>query len=122
MPEQEALPTTGETPFDPMDHGLFRRFIDTEGHIIAGEWMQAYAVKDFVGTCRRCGSPLVPMRPEVVNERRTDYEAICSQPLEAVVVDGVRRLEGCGWRCNAPGGVTSRRSGRKSEQPRGSKP
>lgn len=119
MPQQETL--TPEPVFNPMDHGLWRRFVDAEGRIVEAAWLRACAAGEFVGTCRRCGDYLIPARPDHVSGSRTDYEATCRRRSEVVVKDGIRHLEGCGWRCNAPSGVVSRKSMRWSEQPRGSR-
>ena len=116
MPAQETLPGTGHTPFNPLDHGLYRHLVDAEGFIIHTLWMRACAEGLFVGTCRRCGDYLIPARPDEVTNQRTDYEAACRRRLTVQVVDGVRRLDGCGWVLTAVGGRTFARSSRWSER------
>lgn len=116
MPDQETLPGTGRIPFDPLDHGLYRHLVDSDGVIVHGAWLRACAAGEFVGTCRQCGDYLIPARPDEVTSQRIDYEAACRRRQTITVVDGVRRLDGCGWRLIAAGGRTFTRSSRRSER------
>lgn len=101
MASQDTLPGTSGRTFNPMDHGLWKRFI-TDGEINHGAWLRARAEGQWVGTCRRCGDYLVPQSPQE-HGNRTDYEADC-------------RNEKCGFVMMAPGGRVAGGSTRKSER------
>jgi hypothetical protein len=103
MPRTFQPDLTGRAPrFDPMKHGLFRRFKDGNGNIDHGQWSRAIAEGIPVGSCRRCGHDLMPRRPDLVSPTRIDYEATC-------------RNEECQWVCHAPGGRYLRYSSRHDE-------
>lgn len=102
MATQDVLPGTAPAHFDPLAHRLYKRFVDGDRNIDYHQWLRAIAEHAFVGTCRRCGDQLIPMRP-TDHGGRTDYEAHC------------RRTD-CGWICNAPGGRLLRRSSRLHER------
>lgn len=124
--EQETLPGVGpdEAPaanhrpaFDALLHGLWQRVKDADGTINEAAWLRACAEHGFVGTCRVCGSYLVPMHPEQIGGRK-DFEAHCSSwPAVNATVNGVRTVTGCGQVFNAPNGRRCERSMRWSEQP-----
>lgn len=124
MADQETLPgvapnaQTAHAPtFDALQHGLWARVKDVDGTVNEAAWLRAYAMHEFVGTCRICGSYLVPLRPEQIGNRK-DFEAHCIHwPTIVATVDGVRAVTGCGWALNAPGGRRCERSSRWSEQP-----
>lgn len=101
MDTQDALPGTPAPMFNPMDHRLWKRFID-DGLINHAAWLRARAENQFVGTCRRCGDYLIPERPDEHAER-TDYQATC-------------RSKACGYVMTAPGGRIALGSTRKSER------
>lgn len=111
MSEQETLDGTANATaagaarpaFDPLQHGLWRRVLDGDGHINHAAWLRACAEHGFVGTCRRCGGYLAPAAPDDLGGGRIDYEAHCA---------------GCGGILNAPGGRVLTHSARRSEQPR----
>lgn len=104
-------------PFDALQHGLWSRFKNVDGPINEAVWLRACAEHGFVGTCRMCGSYLVPLHPEQAGKRK-DFEAHCSRwPAIVQTIDGVRTQTGCGWVLNAPNGRTLKRSSRWSEQP-----
>jgi hypothetical protein len=95
---------TGRAPrFDPLKHGLFRRFKDDAGNIDHGQWSRAIAEGVPVGSCRRCGHDLTPRRPDQISPTRIDYEATC-------------RNEECEWVMHAPGGRYLRYSSRLGER------
>ncbi len=118
MADQETLDGLGHTLFDPMQHGLWRRYHDADGRINEAAWLRAIASHEFVGTCRQCGAYLTPQRPEEVAGRK-DFEAHCQRsPTGFSIVDGRLVATGCGWIFNAPDGRRCERSSRWSEQPR----
>lgn len=101
MDTQDALPGTPAPTFNPMDHGLWKRFIE-DGQINHGQWLRARAEGQWVGTCRRCGDYLTPEAPDE-HGQRTDYQASC-------------RSDKCGYVMSAPGGRIALGSTRKSER------
>ena len=115
MPDQEALPPTEHERFDPLAQGLWARYrIGNE--INHSMWMRACAEGSYVGTCRRCGDYLIPLRPYQVNTKRTDYEAHCRREVVIRLIDGVRSVEGCGYIICAPNGRCLTYSSRASER------
>lgn len=123
--EQETLPGVApdaQTPhkptFDALQQGLWARVKNADGRINEAAWLRACAEQGFVGTCRYCGSYLVPQYPETIHGRK-DFEAHCSRwPTIVSTVDDARTVTGCGWILNAPNGRRCDRSSRWSEQPR----
>lgn len=113
MAEQETL--TERTVFNPLDHGLWARY-RSGNQIDHAAWMRACADGSWVGTCRRCGDYLLPLRPYQINAKRTDYEAHCRREVVVRLIDGVRTVEGCGWILNAPSGRALTYSSRASER------
>lgn len=102
MATQDTLPGTGQHMFNPMDHGLWKRFVDSDGRINHAAWLRARAEGQWVGTCRRCGDYLIPEAPHE-HDNRSDYQASC-------------RNDGCGYVMTAPGGRIALGSTRKSER------
>lgn len=99
---QDVLPGVGQPDAsNPRNHGLYRRFLDGNGNIEHGQWLRACAEGQPVGTCRRCGSTLIPRRPDQINDKRTDYEADCHN-------------EACARVFNAPGGRVKRPDSRRA--------
>jgi hypothetical protein len=109
MPEQEDLLSTTKTEaprrtFNPLEHGIYRRFVDEGGRIKDAVWRNARGVGEAIGTCRNCGSDIVAGAVDEVNEGRTDYRGGCLT---------------CGREFCAPGGKTLTRSGIARERPSG---
>lgn len=120
-------------PRNPLDlvndesHGLFNDVMQGD-HINHAAWMRARATHAFVGTCRRCGSPLIPRAPYDIQRGEvmcTDYEAECSNRINDRVesIDGGgkhRVVTGCGATVCAPNGHLARRKHRHASLPRDS--
>ena len=88
--------------FNALDEGLYRRLVDRSEIDVAG-WNRVRSERGHVGTCRSCGSYLVPLSVE--RHGGIDwYEARCLS---------------CGKEVAAPDGRTLRRSSRHSEMPPG---
>lgn len=83
MAEQETL--TERPAFNPLDHGLWARY-RAGNEIEHAAWMRACAEGAWVGTCRRCGDYLIPLRPHQVSGKRTDYEAHCRNDACGAIV------------------------------------
>lgn len=101
---------------NPDEHGLFAEVMQGD-RINHAAWMRACATHSFVGTCRRCGQPLIPRRPHDIQRGEvmcTDYEAECSNQIvgriEPTEDGGKRRaVTGCGATVCAPNGHLAKR-------------
>lgn len=92
-------------PFDPRDHGIYRRFTDAAGYLHTTAWNRAAESGDLVGDCRRCGGHLLAS-PTHQNGNMTWYGARCTYPQ-------------CGYEIASPNAQALKRSSRHSEMPEG---
>lgn len=122
---EPGLPNTLKMVTDDSQLGLFKDVISGD-RINHAAWMRARATQSFVGTCRRCGSPLIPRAPYDIQRGEvmcTDYEAECSLAIDSRVVpvdSGGKRREvtGCGATVCAPNGHLAKRKHRRLSLPR----
>lgn len=97
--------------FKPENQGLLPEFttgaFDAKGYteIDHGRWMGACAMRTFVGTCRRCGSMLVPEYPREY-DGVFEYTAVCRRPVESRydAQSRTRYVDGCGYEMVSPRG------------------
>lgn len=99
---------TDRRTFNPLDHGLYERFLvgkrgDGDLMLNTAAWGRAVASGEHVGSCRRCGNDLVAL-PTNEHNKVTWYTGRCLE---------------CGWEFASPGGEVLRRSSRHDEMPQG---
>lgn len=97
MTGQESI---GGLPFNPLNEGLYDRYVDADHTVNHAAWLRAHAAGDSVGTCRIDGGPLQPLQPYEQHGKHW-YEAECAS---------------CHHTYLAPRGQVLRRSSRKSER------
>jgi len=91
--------------FDPFEHGIYRRFLDSAGYLNSVSWNRAVSGGEHVGTCRNCGDRMLGL-PTEIEVKITWYTARCTNgQCERVIA--------------APNANVLRRSSRHGEMPDG---
>ena len=93
------------TKFDPFEHGVYRRFIDSGGYLNTIAWNRAAENGEHVGTCRMCGYYMLA-EPTHQAGRMYWYGAYCTNHR-------------CGRTIASPQAEVLRRSSRHGEMPEG---